>query len=321
MANVVINEACNLRCSYCFANQLNCDENNISLINFQKAVEFILKDNHEQIGIMGGEPTLHPNFSSILHYLKDNAQVEDVILFTNGVNLENFIPQLSNKKFRVLFNCNSPEQIGISSYKKMIDNIRKCITQFGMGDRVAIGVNIYSPDIDYTYIFDILRELQLKYLRISIVVPNTPMDHDCNVLEFFAKMKSVTFDMIKKALKNGIMPVFDCNKPPVCWYSHKEREEIIALSRNQISNILLQESTCYPVIDILQDLTAIRCMGCYTDNRVRISDFQSIHELRDYFRMMIDEPINHSVVHPDCEECYYHQVEKCNPGCLIYKMR
>lgn len=67
MANIMLNDYCNLDCSYCFTKSAYCNNiNNITINNFKLALDFILKDNEELIGLIGGEPTLHSNFEEIV---------------------------------------------------------------------------------------------------------------------------------------------------------------------------------------------------------------------------------------------------------------
>jgi len=67
MANIMLTKRCNLKCPYCFAEEfVNKSGDDISIENFKVALDFALTNPHEQIGLIGGEPTLHNNFKEIL---------------------------------------------------------------------------------------------------------------------------------------------------------------------------------------------------------------------------------------------------------------
>jgi sulfatase maturation enzyme AslB (radical SAM superfamily) len=68
MANIAINNYCNLKCDYCFADNMIKEANKtMSLDNYIKVLKYLTEQNYEQrIGIIGGEPTLHPQFKEIL---------------------------------------------------------------------------------------------------------------------------------------------------------------------------------------------------------------------------------------------------------------
>ena len=61
MANIMINEICNLRCPYCFADEfVNKNPKEMSMEDFDTALNFALSSGYdERIGLIGGEPTLH----------------------------------------------------------------------------------------------------------------------------------------------------------------------------------------------------------------------------------------------------------------------
>ena len=64
MANILLTYSCNLRCPYCFANEFVGKENtDITIENLLKVVSFITRTGPANIGLIGGEPTLHPGYS------------------------------------------------------------------------------------------------------------------------------------------------------------------------------------------------------------------------------------------------------------------
>ena len=68
MPNIAITNYCNLKCPYCFANDMiNEQKKNIELNNYIKLLHYLTEYNNiKEIGIIGGEPTLHPFFKEIL---------------------------------------------------------------------------------------------------------------------------------------------------------------------------------------------------------------------------------------------------------------
>ena len=73
MANIMLTYRCNLNCSYCFANEfVNKKNTDINVTNFRKAVEFFTRAGDVSIGLIGGEPTLHPAFDLFMEMLIAN---------------------------------------------------------------------------------------------------------------------------------------------------------------------------------------------------------------------------------------------------------
>jgi len=69
-----------------------------------------------RVGIIGGEPTLHPNFSGIIEKTKkfaDNFNSR-VCVFSNGILLGDYA-RLFDNKCTVLLNLNHPDIVGDSN--------------------------------------------------------------------------------------------------------------------------------------------------------------------------------------------------------------
>ncbi|WDV45519.1 radical SAM protein [Clostridiaceae bacterium M8S5] len=322
MANIMINSECNLRCTYCFVNDFNYNKgNNITLENFKIAVDFITADNNnEHIGIIGGEPTLHPQFDKILDYLADNEKVEKVIIFTNGILIDKFWDKIAHPKMKILVNCNNEDIIGRKNYSKLVANLKKAVSLKNLKEKIALGINLYKPDMDCTYIFELINMLKIDKLRLSVVVPNFKLDEEFDALQYYTTMKNVTLKVIIEALEMGITPYFDCNKMPLCVFDEEDRRKMLKISKKKISNVINLKSNCDPIIDILQDLTAIRCFGLSDILRVDISNFSNIVDIRNYFKYKIDDYSYLVKSSNQCQNCYNRIVKKCNSGCLTYKI-
>ena len=324
MANIMITNVCNLSCSYCFANEyVNRDGiQHIKPEVFEQALHFALTAKKEEhIGLIGGEPTLHPKFGQILQIINEKEQVKEAILFTNGLRIDDYLEELKNEKIHLLINVNNPEVIGRVSFEKIRSNIKRCLTENGMEHRITLGLNIYDPELSYDYIFEFLDEFPLKELRLSIIVPNEHPEDSFDALAYFKKMKPAALSVIKRCLQKGITPYYDCNKLPLCLLSAEEREELYRLFGSMpISNILSEKVNCSPVIDILQDLTAVRCFGLSDYMNVDIRDFSSIDDLRGFFENEIDIHAHSTLHHPECINCYERRCKKCSGGCLAYKI-
>lgn len=89
---IYITEACNAKCINCF-NRENRNNQYMDVIRFEKLCKYISQNGGSQIKIMGGEPTIHPDFGV---FMKLSQQYFDVVsLFTNAMSksLFDFIPR------------------------------------------------------------------------------------------------------------------------------------------------------------------------------------------------------------------------------------
>ena len=144
MPNIVITYRCNLHCPYCFANEfVNKTKTNMSFEDFKKAVGFIVSSGESRVGVIGGEPLIHPEFDTFLSYLISNTSVTKIIVFTNGLLIDRFWEILKHPKVELLINCNSPSQIGNKAYTKLVTNL-ELLNTIKSHDSFSLGLNIYD---------------------------------------------------------------------------------------------------------------------------------------------------------------------------------
>lgn len=315
MANIMLNDYCNLSCSYCFArNTYSMNKKYITLNNFKLALDFILKDNEELIGLIGGEPTLHPKFYEILELLNCDERVKNILLFTNGTQLQQMITTLECPKASILLNFNNESDIG-ENYTKIIKNINELYERgYDLEHRLALGLNVYNNRIRFD-IFDVLQRFNIRIIRISLVVPNNDLLN--NPRNYFLEYSSTLKKYISIAIEKNIIPIFDCNTPPLCTIDNKFRKEILMKMKNRITNVICNECDCFPVIDILPNLDVIRCFGTWNYTKKKISQFKNIEELRDYYISSYDLKVKNTNRSPSCKNCNYRN--KCSGGCLGIK--
>jgi len=97
---IELTHSCNLACDYCYMNSKLYSKKLFNKISTSKLLDKLgqLRDKGVlEIGITGGEPTLHPDFDKISQYALKNF--ESVEIITNGVNYETIynLIKLSNK--------------------------------------------------------------------------------------------------------------------------------------------------------------------------------------------------------------------------------
>lgn len=126
--NILLTDHCNLQCPYCFAtNKLVADKKNLShmsLKNLKIALDFCKKSGERRIGVLGGEPTLHPYFGKMIKMIVNSGL--DFTLFTNGI--------VSNKKdielLRALDPKNAKITLNVNERDFYSDKENKLLVQF-----------------------------------------------------------------------------------------------------------------------------------------------------------------------------------------------
>lgn len=316
MANIAITNICNLKCQYCFADDMIQEETkNMTIDRFIEIINFIEKtQNH--IGIIGGEPTLNPDFKKFLDTTRDwcNKTRGGATLFTNGIELEKYLNDLG-EQIGVLINLNSPEKMDSKKWNKL----QKCLDAIydkGMfRSRVNLGVNLYPLCKDYSFIFDILKKYDLHDVRTSVVAPSACFASMRNDKEkYYFDMKPIYLDFLKKCKENNIIARMDCGHIPFCYFTTEEKELV-----QEVTGGTCHSDWCHPVIDIKEDFKATACFGSY--DPVDIRDFDNLEELSRYLQIEKNLPkVRNNVLNGKCSQCEKAKFLKCQGGCLGFAM-
>lgn len=324
MANIFLTRKCNLKCPYCFASEfVNRENEEITLENFKIALDFVKTEKDGQIGLIGGEPTLHSRFGEILELVAADDEVKFVTIFTNGIEIHKYAEIIKNEKFYLLINCNSPQDIGESNFEKLKNNI--IFLSKIMKDRLKLGINIYSPQMNYSYIFDLLRLIDSHFVRFSTAIPNEVKEETKDILDSFSQMKKTLFSFFQDCYDNEIIPGNDCNSFPDCIYTKEEKQLLVKLAQLANKYDIYMDPIrscrkCEPVIDILTNLYAVRCFGLSKYLKTHIKNYKSIKELKLYFHNQIDSVVDNILICDDCENCKMRQINKCGV-CYTYKIK
>lgn len=322
MANLMLTKQCNLHCSYCFANEfVNRQSDIMSFEQFEKCLNFLSSDPRERIGLIGGEPTLHPELKRMLAALIDSP-FQSVCLFTNGILVDKFFNELRNSKFQILVNLNAPERVGARQYERIMDNLDQMINHLYMKDQVGLGLNLYDPNMDFSYIIDALKRFRQKKLRLSVAVPNMDDGRQVDPLAYFQSMKPAVRTLLEQLLEIDVAPNFDCNYIPSCLLEPSDAELFRKYeSTMQRSNLSRINPICSPVLDILPDLQVVRCFGMSDLYKVSLQDFHNTEELRRHFLLEVDALAYHILPNQACGRCGQYASGKCSCGCYAYRLQ
>ena len=310
MANIAICNYCSLKCPYCFADEMIHEESNsISLDNLKTILQWLARTPKNHVGIIGGEPTLHPHFKEIINEInKYCIEVNtDATLFTNGIELDKFLADLS-ERIGVLINLNHPDNMTSEQWKKTKDLLDHLyLLSWFDCKRANIGCNIYRECDDYSYIWDIVDRYHITRLRTSVTAPNPKLNMGKE--EYYISMKDKFLMHCQDAIDHNCKLGIDCNHIPQCYFN----EEELDLCERACCD-LGGHSFCDPVVDITPDFRATACFGSY--DPVDMRDFDNLIELERYlmFKKSYPRYCNNGV--GKCSTCKKYELMQCQGGCL-----
>lgn len=317
MANIALLNRCNLKCPYCFADSYTGKEKeDIDIDTFLSLLDFISVEGN--VGIIGGEPLLHKDIGKMLNILENDFRFYRITIFTNGIFLDRVLDKLTDSKFELLINVNSSKDIGKASFEKTVKNVTEATRLLGK-DRVNLGINVYEENQDFSEFLALCKELKSEKIRVSLVIPQNKEEGS---IRYFKRMKSTLLNLYRSLLQLNISPCYDCNAIPKCVFDEEEIKllESLPFEFDREREIFLgNRSVCSPVIDLYPDKTATRCFGMYDAQRVKIDDFKSLSDLKNYFFKEIDCRLVNVESCEDCKNCYKYKTFSCYGGCLAYK--
>ena len=317
MANISIVNYCNLQCPYCFANDMIVENNyTISIDELKKIFDFVGKT-VELVGIIGGEPTLHPKFYDVLTAFKEYKLTynprKHMTIFTNGIEMEQYLDTENfYDYFALLLNINHPDIMTNEQYNKTIRTLDKIKKDGAFENHVTIGCNFYPSRTDYQYIWDIINKYDIKELRVSTVAPGGQFKrYKEQKDEYYIEMKKIFFEQCKLAKKYGVDLLLDCNNVPFCYYTDEEMDLIKSL--NIHNNCDFCED---PVVDVVFGHKISACFGAYDLIEPSLFDFNNMNDVKRYLRMHCIYPKIGKNYTGKCATCKQYELAQCQGGCL-----
>jgi len=224
MLGLSIVSACNNNCEYCF--QQNDYHKRNLILDYNDIIEiFNWAKGIDSIGILGGEPTLHPQFIDVC---KEALKRFEVILFTNLLCEPEIIENISQYA-RLSILINTTTRIDM---KDLFEENLKLLSQKTKNNEVNLGITI-TGDVEYdSKHIDNIAKLVYDYpifnkaIRVALATPN----HD-KVFDLIKHDKSLEllYDTLKKASpKTNIY--FDCSVN-MCQMSREVFSKILNDSR------------------------------------------------------------------------------------------
>lgn len=308
MANIIFNNYCNLKCPYCFANDCIQEEKySISKQQLNKILNFIQKTPTEKIGIIGGEPTLHPNFPELIKELNTYVKNNDSgwVLFSNGIELYKYVDLFKNNKNGCLLNLNHPNIVGKENWQKII----KTLITFNKEKvlhKITLGINLYENLESYDFFLKTATFFKMPIVRVSVVAPTNlcaTTDKDL----YYIKMKKLFLSFLKDAKQQNIKVNLDCNKIPLCYFNNQEQELI-----SEVCDPF--NSFCDPVIDINANFQATSCFGAY--HLIDLTNFNNLNEVKRYFLFYNHVPLTQ--INKSQGKCSQCDNKICQGGCLAF---
>jgi len=307
MANISITTECNRRCKYCFAEDSQSDTaiKVMSREIFLAAIEYLKRSKIRQLRLLGGEPTLHPDFAWMIGVAEREGF--QLMIFSNGLinnHILKRLKRLNPEKLTILLNTIHPlenDSIGIKKQQNTMNEL---------GKRVMAGINIYRRKMELDYLLDYVTKFDLKR-EIRIGISHTVLSRNNVFLhpKFYQQVGLDILDFIKKAKEQDISIGFDCGFVP-CMFPEKSFEFL--------GNMMNKTGVCCnPNLDLLPDGNFISCYPLHYMKRISLTEKIDAPYLIDEFKKSRDQ-LQKIGIYSHCVECPLF-ANRCNGGCVAFR--
>ncbi len=288
----------------------------ISWENLIYLADFFTLSGHKRFQILGGEPTLHPDFNDMIAYLLERGF--GINVFTNGIMRDEKLAEAATifvdvPPEKLSFTCNLNEPKSTPQSLSETESIRRFLGAFG--ERITPGFNIYKPDFDLKFIFQYINEFGLnRTIRMGLAHPIAGKNNKFIALTDIEKIINRLFTFIPIMERLRIKPGLDCGFP-LCKF---DDDQLGWLYRNTGGHY---DFGCAPVIDIGPDMTVWPCFPLSDFHKKSIFDFNSIDEIFRYYDDIHKKVrIETGGIFEECDSCKFREENICKGGCLAHNL-
>ena len=312
MANILFTTYCNRNCAYCFAmdkvelgKEKGDPSKNISLDALEKILAFYKKSLLRRFVILGGEPTLHPKFITLLNRVLGESFFKSILVFTNGLIHQEVINELckiKDKRLKLAVNLNAPDAYPVDQQKR----IERTFTR--LGPKIGLGINIFKAGQDFSYLINAIQAYGLvRHVRLGLTHPiRGAGNHYARRIDFPVIAEDI-MNFGRTAYNNQISFSFDCGFE-FCMFSLEQHKTLLQYG-------IKFNSRCSPIIDIGPDLSVWRCFPLLKDVCGSLESFEHRDEIIDHYEQK-HKTVKQMGNRTECPQCRYRINGLCSGGCL-----
>ena len=311
MPNLLLTTVCNRQCPYCFAaGELTARSGarSLSLSDLDWALAFLSRGGVRQVGLLGGEPTLHPHFPEVIEQVcRAGFRCQ---LFTNGLlqpETLTFLESTPTDNLAATVNVNEPRETPAGERER----VRAVIAR--LGQRTCLGFTIYRPDADLEFLLETVDMTGCaRRIRLGLAHPIAGAANAHLSLATIRQVGPRLVDFLRHAADRGISVTFDCGFPRCAFTG----AELAGLAERQQAIGFY----CGPVVDIGPSLDVWRCFPLHGSERKNLRQFADYQAVVRHFAGAFVS-LARIGVFPECASCRFLHQRDCAGGCRAHVLR
>jgi len=311
-AGISLTYQCPEECNFCCSKELsNIFPQIMSPNDFKKILTWLIKQNFNCVGLVGGEPTCHPDFGKIceiLHKTKIPSKTK-IYLLVKGTSLkEKNLESISIQKNIVVQIHISIDDMQCDVRRSHLHSILRYIRKRGIPliFRTVLK-NPSAVNIDYSSLLQLIshRKTVLRFSFDSL----TAIDES-----IVSRMAEGSIDFIDQCYKNNIYAV-SVRPIPKCFFSPVQLSKY---SKHIMFNCMKNDLNLGPHFTINPDLSCFLC--CSTRYRIKnILQYNDTKELRKIYNIRLKEYFDKPAF-DKCLSCKEYIKRRCLGSCLGHRI-
>lgn len=304
---LILTYDCNKSCSYCFQKEIN-KKRYLGINNFLQFMNWCMQNKLYNLRLCGGEPTLHPNFKSIVKILT-KFQFKITLLSNLVFNKE--IDTIINCNIKsVLVNCDRPSNYTKTQLQKFIFNLDR-LSKSKVG--VTLGYTLSHTNLDTGYFFDYVKNFEIQKIRFDVARPNVKKNNDFISFKELFHFKYQILEFIKRCDEYNAKMHFDCPLPK-CLFSE------IEITKYALYDKGLHHNKCGNIV-VNPNLKIATCpLNLELDKK--IIDFKTLTEANNFLKEneILKHYMNYDHLLKKCYNCISKKDKECIGYCVNEKV-
>ena len=276
----------------------------------EKVIDFHKRSALPTISLLGGEPTLHPEFSRIIDLCIEAGL--SIRLFTGGLvpkNAKKKLQSLPPDRLSIIINISAPEHCrSPKEYDTSVQTLRD------LAAYTVIGYTLFTMNVDPAFLYDLVLSTGCqRSIRLGLAMPGPGESADLLLPPTRYRDAARWILRLARLLDKGDIGLgFDCGFT-MCMFTAHELGELAYLG-------CTTRFICSPIIDVGPDLSVWSCFATSTLDRTHLDEHKRRQDLVEFF-IQRQRAYRRFGVYDQCHTCKHKRIGQCAGGCLAHVIR
>ena len=270
-----------------------------------RTMDFQAASGEKVIGILGGEPTLHPDFIQIIEQAREHNFF--IKLFSNCImDAEKvaFLANLPKGSFSILCNISDFFKDSPKNQAKRQHALEV------LGNRVTLGITVSAVEFEHDYLLDFINQYHLnKHVRVGIAQPIVGQENAYLKPELYPQIGAGIVKMVNDCIKHDILIGFDCGMT-LCMFTEAQLGALMTKTEGF-------KSLCHPIIDVGPGLETWSCFPLSEVYRSTLDQFPNRSSIVEFYKGVF-APYRSIGCRPECLHCEFKRRGQCHGGCIAH---